>query len=446
MSEQAPKEPEAIKELPLDEAVQVAVELHRMGQFSNAEKLYSRILDAAPRHADAMHFYGVLLHQRGRSAEGLSCIEQSILLGPATASRHINMGNVLLELERHDEAERAYRQAIACSPDDADAYNNLGALLRARGALSEARDAYLEAIALFPDHVDAHNNLGNLYSAQGDVQQAVICYSRAVTLMPGHAHSRKFLGMAYYTLGQIDKATEVYRQWVADEPDNPVARHMVAACSGQDVPGRASDAYIENTFDSFAASFDAKLGKLGYRAPELVATAVREACGEVCGRLDVLDAGCGTGLCGPLIAPYARRITGVDLSAGMLQRAAARGVYHELVKAEMQAYLAARPSAYDLVISADTLVYFGALDALMAAASRSLRPGGLLIFSVEALADDEQGFRINPHGRYSHSAGYLRRQAAQAGLAMKSLVTAELRTEGGKAVDGLVATCRKPAG
>ena len=38
--------------------------------------------------------------------------------------------------------------------------------------------------------------------------------------------------------------------------------------------------------------------------------------------LDVLDAGCGTGLCGPLVAPYARRLVGVDLSEAMLARPA----------------------------------------------------------------------------------------------------------------------------
>ena len=53
----------------------------------------------------------------------------------------------------------------------------------------------------------------------------------------------------------------------------------------------------------------------------------------------MLDAGCGTGLCGPLIAPYARRLVGVDLSERMLAQARARDVYDELVKGELTAYL-----------------------------------------------------------------------------------------------------------
>ena len=42
---------------------------------------------------------------------------------------------------------------------------------------------------------------------------------------------------------------------------DPIARHMLAACSGRDVPERASNGFIETTFDSFAASFEAKLAR-----------------------------------------------------------------------------------------------------------------------------------------------------------------------------------------
>ena len=49
-------------------------------------------------------------------------------------------------------------------------------------------------------------------------------------------------------------------------------------------------------------------------------------------QLDVLDAGCGTGLCGPLLAPYARRLIGVDLSEGMLALAKEKHVYDALIK------------------------------------------------------------------------------------------------------------------
>ena len=68
----------------------------------------------------------------------------------------------------------------------------------------------------------------------------------------------------------------------------------------------------DTVFDRFAASFDNNLKNLGYRAPELAATALRSHVGEQA-TLDILDAGCGTGLCGPLLRPLCRRLTGVDM-------------------------------------------------------------------------------------------------------------------------------------
>lgn len=432
-------------ELSVEDALRIAIHLHRTGEFDDAEVLYKRILDAVPDHPDALQFLGVLSHQRGYSDAAIGLIEKSIALDSGQPDRYNNLGNVLLELERFAEATDAYQQAIALQPEHADAYNNLGAVLRAQGRLDEAGAAYLRAIELDSEHVDAHNNFGNLLSNRGRVKEAVAYYCTAITLMPNHPQSRKLLGIAYYTIGQIDAAAEVFHQWLQEEPDNPVAHHMYAACSGDDVPARASDAYVESTFDGFAASFDAKLGRLAYRAPELVTQALANACSAPQNRFIGLDAGCGTGLCGPLIAPYVCRLTGVDLSSGMLAKARTRGVYDELVKAELTAYLNDHPQAFDLVVSADTLVYFGALEAVLEAAWRALRPDGLFIFTVEEAADAAGAYCLNPHGRYSHQRAYVRQALVDAGFCVAAIVPEVLRMESGNPVNGLVVTATRLA-
>jgi predicted TPR repeat methyltransferase len=128
----------------------------------------------------------------------------------------------------------------------------------------------------------------------------------------------------------------------------------------------------------------------------------------------------------------------------MLAKAQGRAVYDQLIKAELTAFLADRADAFDLIVSADTLVYFGALEPVLTAAFGALRGGGLLIFTVEEAVDSaDAGHRINPHGRYSHSRTYLDRVIPAAGLSLLALDSAVLRNEGGNAVAGLVATARK---
>ena len=438
------REQEALSELTLPEALSIAIQLQRAGHLDEAETVYRRMLEIEPDHADALHFLGVLLHQRGSGDAAVELIEKSIALQPGQPDRHNNLGNVFVELGKLPEATHAYEKAIALQPGHADAYNNLGAVLRARGQFEEAAAAYQKAVDLDPNHVNAYNNFGNLLSSRGMVKEALEYYCKAVTAQPSHAPSRKLLGIAYYRIGQIERAANVFHDWLRDEPNNPIALHMLAACSGQDVPARASDAYVEATFDGFAGSFDEKLERLDYRAPQLIAQALETACDAPGKRLTALDAGCGTGLCGPLIAPYVSRLTGVDLSAGMLAKAQGRGVYDQLVKAELTAFLEDRAGEYDLIVSADTLVYFGALEPVLAAAFRALRPGGLLIFTVEEIdATAAADYRINPHGRYSHSRPYLSRAIPAAGLSLLALDPAVLRNEGGNPVAGLVATARK---
>ena len=434
-------------EVGLDEAMSIAVRLQRSGRLEEAEKVYRLILEQKADHPGALHYSGVLAHQQGRSDEAVALIRRALELEPDRADSYSNLGIILRSLGRVDEAIDACRRAIAIDPGHANAHNNLGGLLRMQGKGVEAEAAYREAIRLDPEHTDAWVNLGNLLTGQRRIQESVVCFCKVITLNPKHVEGRRRLAFAHTILGELDKAVEIFRTWLDEEPESPVARHMLAACSGRDVPQRASDQYVEDVFDGFAASFESRLAALSYRAPSLVAAMLGGAGGAPAKDLDVLDAGCGTGLCGALIAPYARRLVGVDLSGGMLAQAEEKKVYDELVKEELTGYVRARPGSFDAIVSADTLVYFGALDDIVAAAAAALRPRGVIVFTLEELVDGDvdADFCIRPHGRYNHRRTYVERLLAAAGL-RAHVARADLRMEGGVPVAGLVVRAEKPAG
>jgi predicted TPR repeat methyltransferase len=425
--------------LSLDEAVAVALALQQAEQWAAAEDIYRRILEVAPTHADALHFSGVLAHQCGRTEDGLALIERSLELERERADWHSNLGIVLQDRLRLEDAIAAYRRAIALDPRHANAHSNLGVVLRAKGEVAEAEAAYRAAIRIDPEHSDAYHNLGVLLNAQKRPREAALCFSKVITLRPKDPEARRLLALAHCTLGEVEKAVEIFKEWLEDDPDDPVARHMLAACSGRDVPPRASDAFIEMTFDSFAASFDSKLAKLSYRAPALVTEMLKRSGIAPSKSLDVLDAGCGTGLSGPLIAPYAHRLVGVDLSERMLAQARDRNLYDELIKGELTAYLAACDETFDVIVSADTLVYFGSLETVVAASETALRPGGRLIFTVEELggAEHDAGYSLATSGRYRHAREYIEGVLGETSL-RPEIVSAELRLEAGEPVAGLV--------
>jgi len=431
-------------ELTVDQAIELAKGLQQRLALEEAERIYRRILVHLPEHPDALHFLGLLQHQRGRPEEAVRIISEALRIAPEYVDAHNNLGNIYREQERLKEAESCYRRVIELNPGNAGAYNNLGTVLRARGLLSDAAAAYQKAIDLEPNFPNPFENMGNLLSRQGKVTEAVAHYSQAIVLNPDHPGCKKMLGIALSCLGRAVEAAGVFREWAEKEPDNPVAQHLLAACSGKDVPQRAADAYVRQVFDNFAERFEERLESLEYQAPELVAGAVAEIYPEPAGDLDFLDAGCGTGLCGRLLRPYARRLEGVDLSPGMLARAKSTGCYDALEEAELTDFIGSRKDAYDVIVSADTLCYFGDLSAVMAAAAAAVRPGGFFIFTVEHGEDGDDtmpaGFRLNPLGRYCHQKNYVNRVVVEAGMPIKSVVHGVLRQEMGSPVAGLVVT------
>ena len=436
----APAEPE-LREVPLDEAMSIAILFQQHGKLADAEDVYRKILQLVPDHPDALHFSGVLAHQQGRSDEGRALIERSLAIQPDQADCYSNLGIIAKAQGRLEDAAAAYTKAIELNPDHANAHSNLGVLLRAQGRLGDAEVEYREAIRANPQHIDAYHNLGLLLASVKRTKEAVVCFCKVTTLSPRHPEARRLLAMAHCTLGEPEKAVEILQEWLNEEPDNPIAKHALAASSDRDVPERASDGYVERVFDGFAASFDAKLAGLSYRAPQIVGALVADAGVPTDKSIDVLDAGCGTGLCGPILAPLARWLVGVDLSRQMLELARDRKVYDELVKTELTAFLEANAEGFDLIVSADTLVYFGSLERVSAAAARALRPGGHLIFTLEESqgAAPPAGYRLQAHGRYCHARDYVERTLSAAGFRV-SVIGAELRMEAGTPVAGLAVT------
>jgi predicted TPR repeat methyltransferase len=433
------------KDMSINDALAVAIGYHQKGQLDPAQEIYERILSVAPTHPDALHFLGVLSHQRGQYETAVANIQRAIDAQPEYVDAYNNLGNILLEQGRLEESEQAYRKVIALKPDSPLGFNNLGIVLKEQNKFDESVAAYQQAIGLEPDFADAYFNLGNALKKQGNDEEALTSYRKAIILKPQHTEAYKKLGRELYAAGRSADAVEVYRQWLKQDPGNPIAQHMLVACSGEDVPERASDDFVQQSFDKFAGSFDEVLKRLEYRAPLLVSEAVEQALGRPKGALDILDAGCGTGLCGPYLRPYAQRLVGVDLSPAMVAKASGRGGYDDLITAELTAFLIDQPTAYDLIVSADTLCYFGELDKVFVAAAGALRSGGRLVFTVEHISveDESAGFSINPHGRYSHTDAYVQDMLVAAGLSVDSITVETLRNEMKKPVAGLVVIAQK---
>jgi len=206
-------------------------------------------------------------------------------------------------------------------------------------------------------------------------------------------------------------------------------------------PERADTRYVRALFDEYAGRFEDHLMiGLHYTAPNLVFDIASDYLGDE--PLHVVDLGCGTGLCGPLFAPFARDLIGVDLSSEMLKHADQKQCYDMLVESDILDFLAAQDGIIDLCLAADVFVYFGDLDAPLGAISRALRPGGSLAFTVETTA--KPGWILRRSGRYAHSDRHVEARARTAGLQVMEHRTSVLRMQSDQPVNGMVWLLRKP--
>jgi len=122
------------------------------------------------------------------------------------------------------------------------------------GALGDSELAARQAIERAPDFGDAWYNLSLTLLKLGRVHDGLVANSRAVALWPQNAQPRHEVIRALILLDERERAAELLRDWLAEDAHNPVARHLLAACGGEAAPDRASDRYVEEVFDGFAAS------------------------------------------------------------------------------------------------------------------------------------------------------------------------------------------------
>ena len=433
----------APQSLSLADTIRGAQHLQRQGQWDQAQAIYQRILVAIPDEPNALHYLGILRHQQGDHDAAIDLIHRAITQIPGDAGPWVNLGNVLLTAGRFDDAIDAYRHAAELAPNNVLVYNNLGLLQSRRHNPELAEAAFLHALRLAPGADYVLNNFGRMLHDQGRYEEATAYSIKTLQVSPNDPKARRLLSISYSLLGDFESAQQVLREWLEAEPHSAEAAHLLAGAGGLPIPARASDAYIAEEFDGFATSFDAKLEILGYKAPELIARALTTALGPGQVADAILDAGCGTGLCSVLLRPMARRLDGVDLSSGMLERAKHRGGYDQLTCAELAAFMTAHPAHWNAIVSADTLCYFGDLVPAMLAASSALRPQGLLAFSVEANETSEAGYALQFNGRYVHSRSYVADCVQAAGMHILALEAQTLRIEVRRPVLGWIVVARR---
>jgi SAM-dependent methyltransferase len=146
----------------------------------------------------------------------------------------------------------------------------------------------------------------------------------------------------------------------------------------------AHSVQVQQLFDEKAATWPAKYAPYGRLAGRL--TQLADVVGyHVAAGGRVLDLGCASGELARHLAAAGLRVTGCDISANMLARAAARDPAASVEFVRLASDWRTLPFAaatFDAVVAASVLEYVSSPGEVLRECARVLRPGGVLLCTV----------------------------------------------------------------
>lgn len=393
------------------------------------------------------------LLRKGYPQASLADAAEAVVLDRSDPTSKALLGVLLLEVGRPQEAAACLSEALAAEPTNPSYHQGLAAAQEACDDVDAALTTLRAGIAAQPHHIELRNTAVLTSLRRRDFAAAYQFAEAARAFGVADACCFGMMGHALSSMGRHTEATDAYSEAFKLGPNDPYVRHLVAASGIMPGASRAPIEYVRTVFDGYADRFELHLVSLGYRIPGLIRAALLQhptiATGKRLG--PVLDLGCGTGLVAVVlsdlpIGPF----VGVDLSPRMLEAATAKQIYAELHEADLLNLLAETATSWPLVIAADVLIYFGALDQVLAAVYAGLAPGGWFIVSLEELLPHFDGtvpgngnWALGWQGRYSHAFAYVATAAEAAGFDIRAIERQTVRFEADAPVAGIFAILQR---
>jgi predicted TPR repeat methyltransferase len=421
------------------------------GALDSAGAELDRALEAQPDHPGLRKCRAELRCRIGDLEGAVRDAAEAVVLDRDESGAKALLGELLLYLGRADDAVACLTEAVAAVPRDVAFREILSRALAADGNLAGALSTLLEGIEIVPGAAALRNAATLLCIRRRDFRMAERLAEQARIDGVADASTFGLKGHALSSLGRHHDAAKAYQEALKLAPGDRQVRHLASIGAVDASAPKTPDDFVRALFDDDADRFEEHLVGLGYRVPGLLRRHVIEFA-TLANIGPVLDLGCGTGLMALALSDLAvGPFTGIDLSPRMLDVARVKQLYAVLHEARLPDALRKQTTAWRLILAADVLCYFGALEDLFDAVRERLAPGGRFMFSVEELLPDHDGeppgdgdWFLGRLGRFAHAPEYLARTAEARGFRCLAFERQTLRYEAGGPVAGLILVLERP--
>lgn len=381
--------------------------------------------------------------------DALGVYRQIEKLQPDNMANQINLANACFELKLYKECINYVRAALKQESNNQTALSLLGNAYLESENYSEAINVLEKLSELSPHDFWVDNSLSQAWQKKGDFHKAFIYGLQAIEKSDGDSSQQLNLSYLLYENALEKGADSIAAEvaiWEEKYGQDSQVRFAIDALKNNTDITVANPKYVSTIFDNFASAFEQVLSGLDYKAPQYIAEFMHELYPHRwLKKIRILDAGCGTGLCGLFLKKYAsfNGLDGVDLSSKMLEEAAKKKIYHRLYCQELCSFLSEQKNAYDLITAADVLTYFGDLKPVFVSSFSALKKHGRIIFSITQNKKTDSDWNLHLSGRFSHQIEYLKKLLNDVGFVLEKQSLQQLRTEAGKPVMGYIISARK---
>lgn len=366
---------------------------------------YRTAIQKESHFVDAWYNLGLALRKQNALSDAMIAYQQLLKLAPEHFAARFHLACLFMQKEKIEEAIQEFLFIEKSQPNHFETQSNLAACYLKKGALTDAKLHYKKALNLMPNDSQLLFNLGVIDTQLGDIDNAIQHYQKAVRIDPDFFAAHNNLGVAFLAVQHIPFALQHFKEAAKLQPENKSIHYTIQALSQNQSLLSAPTEYITSLFDSYADHYEQHLiTALDYQIPVHFQRILNQLHSSKTS-WDILDLGCGTGLCGTVVKAFAKSLVGVDLSEKMLEMATQKSIYDALECDEFNVFLKKKRNAYDLIIAGDALVYVGDLSILFQSVKQALRLKGLFLFNAEISENDD--YKMNQSGRFSHQKKYI---------------------------------------
>lgn len=214
----------------IDRKFQEAVQWFQTGAHGMARRGFEEVLNAQPKHTDALFMLGVLAYYAGDDVQLESTMEK----------------------------------ALSARPNDPRYVGFFGAYCKQVGKLDKAVRLFERLAKTQAGRLEPHRDLAEVELARGNAEQSAACFERALALNPQDEPSLKGLADALRATGRLDDAATHLNTVLATNPDDAAALATLGAVLlAQNKPEDAEKKLLRATeLDPYLAQPYGDLGEL----------------------------------------------------------------------------------------------------------------------------------------------------------------------------------------